>query len=720
MEEYPDVSDPQYYQKLYRKAEIWMHRVTTGDHVETGYEKLSHPQLFLRDYLNPQTPYRGLLVVADVGAGKTCAALQVAEQFKSLGRKVVILTKAGLVEQFRREFLMTCSGTTYLSDDEKTKIQRMPFDQRKIVLRQKYKILKKFFMIQSFDTFFNKPRNIDHMLLIIDEIHNFREESNRLDNLLKLLKMSIDVRTLLLSATPMIDSINEIIDIFQIFNITMPTEYLSDPLKYKTEITQLVRGYVSYFAADASFIPSRIDVGNVLDGVTRFTKLFVVDLSEEQKNMYAQINKTDDLKSLNIQRNAAVSFKLDELVKHVARSPGPVVVFSEFVKGLGGVKNITTHLRKNKINAETLSGDVSDSQRQQIIQTFNHIKDKNHVLVITKVGSEGINLKNVRQCHILSPLWNISSMEQIIGRCIRIFSHAGLPIQDRDVSVFLWCAKNTIDEHIYHVAEEKDVLIQRMMQVLKQSAIDCVLFKLLNEKQFSDADDYSRKCFYGKCSQALKCAYHINENHAGEDVSTLTIRHGQRQNIEREILTTLKNKQGLQDIHDFYKSVQTHPLILLDVLDTMVLNNILEKHGSLYSLRQFHGTIKPRLIDVLILRDVVDLPHRFIVVHKQQQQPHSVLSQSDIREKIRNIDVKTQIAGFVINNAFRIIDRREQEASDNMKKIHTGQVCNTMPVDKLQDIIKFLQIRTNPTGRKEMCAAIYQELAKRGWIINVS
>ena len=59
MEDYPDVSDPLFYKKLYRKAEIWMHHEE-----QQTFEKLSHPQLFLRDYLNPHTPYRGLLVVA--------------------------------------------------------------------------------------------------------------------------------------------------------------------------------------------------------------------------------------------------------------------------------------------------------------------------------------------------------------------------------------------------------------------------------------------------------------------------------------------------------------------------------------------------------------------------------------------------------------------------------------------------------------------------------
>ena len=714
MEDYPDVSDPLFYKKLYRKAEIWMHHEE-----QQTFEKLSHPQLFLRDYLNPHTPYRGLLVVADVGAGKTCAALQVAEQFKSYGRKVVILTKASLVEQFRREFLMTCSGNTYLSNDEKAAILRLGHNERKIALRQKYKILKRFFIIQSFDTFFNKPRNIDHMLLIIDEIHNFREESNRLEKLQKLLDVSIDTRMLLLSATPMVDSVNEIIDILKLFGITLKQDYVNDPLKYKTEIINLVRGYISYFAADESFIPKRIDVGNVLDDITKFTKLFVVEMSEEQKNIYSQINKSDDLKSINVQRNASVSFKLEHLVKQISRSPGPVVVFTEFVKGLGGVNNIAKHLRKNGLHADILSGDVSDSQRQQTIQAFNQPDTTNRVLVITKVGSEGINLKNVRQCHILCPLWNISSMEQIIGRTIRLFSHSGLAIEDRSVHVFLWCVKDTIDEHVYHVAEEKDILIQHMMQVLKQSAIDCVLFKHLNEKQFIDAEDYSRRCFYGKCTSALKCAYHVSEDTLGEDVSTLVVRHGQRQNIEREVLTLLKNKQGLQDIHDFYKSIQVHPLILLDVLDTMVLNNTLEKYGSLYSLRQFHGSVKPRLLDVLILRDVADIPHKYIKIQAPQQQQEQMMSQSTIREKIRNVDIKTKIAGFVVNNTFRIIDRRDPEMSGNLKKIHTGQVCNTMPVDKLKDIYDFLQIQTHAVNRTDLCSSIYNDLQRRGWLITI-
>ena len=41
------------------------------------------------------------------------------------------------------------------------------------------------------------------------------------------------------------------------------------------------------------------------------------------------------------------------------------------------------------------------------------------IIMISPAGAEGINLKNVRQVHIMEPFWNEVRIEQIIGRAIR-------------------------------------------------------------------------------------------------------------------------------------------------------------------------------------------------------------------------------------------------------------------------------------------------------------
>ena len=81
------------------------------------------------------------------------------------------------------------------------------------------------------------------------------------------------------------------------------------------------------------------------------------------------------------------------------------------------------------------------------------------VVLISKAASEGIDLKNIRQVHILEPWYTMSRIEQIIGRAVRSFSHQKLPFEKRNVEIFLHgtMLKDTdveaTDLYIYRLAE---------------------------------------------------------------------------------------------------------------------------------------------------------------------------------------------------------------------------------------------------------------------------
>ena len=63
-------------------------------------------QKLVRDYLQNQSPYRGLLLYHGLGVGKTCASIAIAEAFKS-NRDVVVLLNKSLKQNFK-ENLMKC------------------------------------------------------------------------------------------------------------------------------------------------------------------------------------------------------------------------------------------------------------------------------------------------------------------------------------------------------------------------------------------------------------------------------------------------------------------------------------------------------------------------------------------------------------------------------------------------------------------------------------
>lgn len=52
--------------------------------------ELQEQQKFIRDYINQETPFRGLLVWHGLGSGKTCGSIAVANTFKNK-EKVIVL-----------------------------------------------------------------------------------------------------------------------------------------------------------------------------------------------------------------------------------------------------------------------------------------------------------------------------------------------------------------------------------------------------------------------------------------------------------------------------------------------------------------------------------------------------------------------------------------------------------------------------------------------------
>jgi hypothetical protein len=105
------------------------------------------------------------------------------------------------------------------------------------------------------------------------------------------------------------------------------------------------------------------------------------------------------------------------------------------------------------------------------------------VIMITSAGAEGIDLKFIRQVHILEPWYNLNRIEQIIGRAVRNFSHKNLPFEKRNVQIFLYGTllrkKNAnteaIDMYVYRKAEQKAIQMGRITRVLKEGAVDCLL-----------------------------------------------------------------------------------------------------------------------------------------------------------------------------------------------------------------------------------------------------
>ena len=111
---------------------------------------------------------------------------------------------------------------------------------------------------------------------------------------------------------------------------------------------------------------------------------------------------------------------------------GKSIIFTNWYEF--GINPIIEALQKYSITYDIFSGDVPVNKRQSIINNFNN--DKFNVLILTRAGTEGIDLKGVRNVIVLDPTWNDSGLEQLVGRAIRYKSHWHLPKNQQNVNVY--------------------------------------------------------------------------------------------------------------------------------------------------------------------------------------------------------------------------------------------------------------------------------------------
>jgi len=158
------------------------------------------------------------------------------------------------------------------------------------------------------------------------------------------------------------------------------------------------------------------------------------------------------------------------------------------------------------------------------------------VIVGSQVAGEGLDLKAIREIHILEGWFHLSKEEQIVGRGIRYCSHNGLHMSERNCTINLYVNvfpptinKETIDQNSYRTAMSKAVRVGHVSRALKQGAADCNLNKyaiLINELdavQMIDSQGLPRTVDlndrdYSPICDWIKCDYTCNP---AVDVTTL-------------------------------------------------------------------------------------------------------------------------------------------------------------------------------------------------------
>lgn len=142
-------------------------------------------------------------------------------------------------------------------------------------------------------------------------------------------------------------------------------------------------------------------------------------------------------------------------------------------------------------------GRIDKEDRKKVKKLFN-MEDNIHgnvckVIMISPSATEGIQLLEIQQEHILEPYWTEVRIEQVVGRGIRQCSHSRLDPEDRVVYVYRYKVvkpdgldpddniRVSTDQHIEDAAKAKSNLIESFLSAVKESAVDCELFKNHNQ-----------------------------------------------------------------------------------------------------------------------------------------------------------------------------------------------------------------------------------------------
>jgi hypothetical protein len=170
---------------------------------------------------------------------------------------------------------------------------------------------------------------------------------------------------------------------------------------------------------------------------------------------------------------------------------------------------ITGDVRISPNNAYEVKAATSEDNKDG-----NKIK----VIIISQAGAEGVDFKFLRQIHILQPWYNMSRIEQIIGRAVRNFSHKDLDFEKRNVEIFMYGTllennkEESADLYIYRVAEYKAVQIGKVTRLLKETAVDCII----NHDQTNFTQDIMATYQQGTVTQILSDGEEIKDFKVGD------------------------------------------------------------------------------------------------------------------------------------------------------------------------------------------------------------
>ena len=224
-----------------------------------------------------------------------------------------------------------------------------------------------------------------------------------------------------------------------------------------------------------------------------------------------------------------LSPKYNDIINQIKSKTGTSVVYSHLVNREGITAMFEMMKRKGFKKFDLYDDDFDDDSLKFALygenkendeyirhifnsdESLSRFKQKSNLkgklikaLFITSSGAEGITLKNVRNLFIIEHHWSEIRIDQVIGRVSRFNSHIALPEDERTVEVHKYVTtfdgleeklgdsnskllfdqlvklkvrdrNKTTDEYILDVAYKKKRIADEMLELIRNSSIDCSL-----------------------------------------------------------------------------------------------------------------------------------------------------------------------------------------------------------------------------------------------------